>query len=109
MPPYRFYRRFILCGDHSTHFARIPQLVEQCRAVAPTLKIDGPVLGGVLYNLAWFLKMSAFEKAVRLKFYYANLAPLLNLNVCGRGVPVHPVGKSFQRVTRWLGFTVAGD
>eukprot|EP00035_Acanthoeca_spectabilis_P016674 m.345577 g.345577 ORF g.345577 m.345577 type:complete len:347 (-) comp16560_c1_seq3:3194-4234(-) len=57
-------RRFILCGDHDTHFARFPTLAEKCRKVAPGIKIDGPVYSGLLYNLAWYLRMSAFEKAV---------------------------------------------
>ena len=60
------HSRFILVGDHDTHFVRFPDLAEQCRAVAPDLKIDGPVYSGILYNIMWYLRMSEFEKAVIL-------------------------------------------
>mmetsp|Transcript_145027 Transcript_145027/g.205247 ORF Transcript_145027/g.205247 Transcript_145027/m.205247 type:complete len:347 (+) Transcript_145027:98-1138(+) len=57
-------RRFILCGDHDTHFAQISTLAEQCQKAVPDIKLEGPVHSGLLYNLAWYLRMNAFEKAV---------------------------------------------
>mmetsp|Transcript_21354 Transcript_21354/g.63594 ORF Transcript_21354/g.63594 Transcript_21354/m.63594 type:complete len:347 (-) Transcript_21354:83-1123(-) len=59
-------RRFILAGDHETHFARMPALAATCQELVPEVKIEGKVYSGILYNMAWYLRMSDFEKAVIL-------------------------------------------
>lgn len=57
-------RRFILTGDHATHFTRFPALAEQCCDIAPEFKIEAKLYSGFMYNIAWYFKMSAFEKAL---------------------------------------------
>eukprot|EP00041_Stephanoeca_diplocostata_P023445 m.577126 g.577126 ORF g.577126 m.577126 type:complete len:351 (-) comp22292_c0_seq19:1440-2492(-) len=56
--------RFIITGDHDTHYTRMPQVADTLSQLFPSMTFKANLYSGFLYTLAWYFTMSTFEKAV---------------------------------------------
>eukprot|EP00466_Bigelowiella_natans_P003021 jgi/Bigna1/131025/aug1.13_g5733 len=56
--------RFLISGDHTSHFWRFAKLAQKLGKLYPQYTFKANVYSGLLYNIAWYTTMTEFERAV---------------------------------------------
>ena len=91
-------KRFILAGDDATHWLRFPALAERTQALFPQYSVKAVLYSGLLFNAMWYLRLSAFEKAVQTVECHFDNAQSKDV----LGVEYHSLGDTLEATVKTM-------